>query len=309
MITIATGRLPDTGQTTSYTDTFGEDADYIINAPTYTKLDAFGNELEEAASQWAMVRDNVTGLVWEVKSDQEGMHYNETDYRWQTIQSDFLDRLNKAQFGGYTDWRLPTLHELHTLVQYNALDPDLKINRKYFPHTKPESYWSSTTYSFNPSHAWFVYFGSGVVNDFNKTYRAYVRAVRGVQNVSNLIDNNDGTVTDAATGLMWQQVDASAAAMDWEAALNYCETLELAGFDDWRLPNVKELLSISDFQEYEPAIDQTLFPNTKNRGTYWSSTTNTNTTSWALGIFISWGGTSNPEKSDINYVRALRGGQ
>jgi hypothetical protein len=309
VITIATGRLPDTGQTTSYTDTFGQDADYNINVPTYTKLDAFGNKLEEIASQWAMVRDNVTGLVWEVKSDQEGMHYNETDYRWQTIQSEFIDRLNKAQFGGYTDWRLPTLHELYTLVQYNALDPDLKINRNYFPNTKPESYWSSTTYSYHPVQAWNVYFGNGNANYKPQTFGCYVRAVRGAQNVSNLIDNNDGTVTDANTGLMWQQVDVNAVGMDWEAALNYCEALELAGFSDWRLPNVKELLSISDFQEYEPAIDQTLFPNTKNRETYWSSTTYTNTTSCAMGIFISWGGTRSPEKSDINYVRAVRGGQ
>jgi hypothetical protein len=309
VITIATGRLPDTGQTASYTDTFGEDADYDIHAPTYTKLDAFGNELDDIASQWAMVRDNVTGLIWEVKSDQEGMHYNETDYRWPTIQSEFLDRLNNSQFGGYSDWRLPTLHELYTLVQNNALDPDLKIDRNYFSNTKPDSYWSSTTFSYNTSHAWYVYFSNGVVNDYDKTIREYVRAVHGAQNVSNLIDNNDGTVTDATTGLMWQQVDADAVGMDWEAALNYCESLELAGFDDWRLPNVKELLSISDFQEHEPAIDQTIFPNTKNRGTYWSSTTYANTTSWAWGIFISWGSPSWSEKSDLNYVRAVRGGQ
>lgn len=309
VITIATDRLPDTGQTSSYTDTFGEDSDYDINVPTYTKLDTFGRELEDTATQWAMVKDNVTGLVWEVKSDHEGMHYNENDYRWQTIQSEFLDWLNKSEFGGYSDWRLPTIHELYTLVHHNAFDPNLKLNKSYFPNTKPESYWSSTTFSYNTSHAWYVYFGSGVVYNTDKNYREYVRAVHGRLNVSNLIDNNDGTVTDATTGLMWQQVDANATAMDWEAALNYCEALELTGFDDWRLPNAKELLSISDFQEYDSAIDQTLFPNTQRRGQYWSSTTYADTTSRAWGINIGHGGNCSPEKSAIHYVRAVRGGQ
>ena len=59
-------------------------------------------------------------------------------------------------------------------------------------------------------------------------------------------DNGDGTVTDQATGLMWMQQD-SGAGMNWQDALAWAESLELAGHDDWRLPDAKELQSILDY--------------------------------------------------------------
>ena len=62
-------RLPDTGQIQSYTESFGEDADYVIHPRSFTKLDRQGNPLPDAATASAMVRDNVTGLIWEVKTD------------------------------------------------------------------------------------------------------------------------------------------------------------------------------------------------------------------------------------------------
>ena len=52
-----------TGQTQSYTDTFGEDSGYTINPKSYTKLYAQGNDLPDSAVSWVMVRDNVTGLI------------------------------------------------------------------------------------------------------------------------------------------------------------------------------------------------------------------------------------------------------
>jgi len=67
------GPVPDTGQTQSYTDTFGEDSDYLINPPSYTKLDSQGNPLPDSATEWVMVRDNMTGLIWEVKQNQDGV--------------------------------------------------------------------------------------------------------------------------------------------------------------------------------------------------------------------------------------------
>ena len=68
------GPVPDTGQTEFYTDTFGEDSDYLINPPSYAKLDACGNPLLYTATSWVMVRDNVTGLIWEVKTDDGSVH-------------------------------------------------------------------------------------------------------------------------------------------------------------------------------------------------------------------------------------------
>jgi hypothetical protein len=98
------------------------------------------------------------------------------------------------------------------------------------------------------------------------------------------VDNGDGTVTDRATGLMWSKAD-SGRGMDWESALRSAEALTLAGHDDWRLPNAKELQSIVDYTRspdttQSPAIDP-LFettPITNEAGQrdwpfFWTSTT------------------------------------
>jgi len=52
-------------------------------------------------------------------------------------------------------------------------------------------------------------------------------------------DNGDGTVTDTATGLMWTR-NANHGKMDWKTAVEYCEKLEFAGHNDWRLPSVRQ---------------------------------------------------------------------
>lgn len=83
----------------------------------------------------------------------------------------------------------------------------------------------------------------------------YVRAVRGnTYGENSFTDNSDGTVTDTATGLMWQQ-DDSGAGMVWGDGLVYAENLEVGGYTDWRLPNVKELQSIVDYTHSPSASD------------------------------------------------------
>jgi len=107
------------------------------------------------------------------------------------------------------------------------------------------------------------------------------------------VDNKNGTINDEATGLMWMSEDSgnfnigenSDGALSWEEALTWAEGLEYAGYDDWRLPNAKELQSILDYSRSldttnSAAIDP-LFETTeikdeggnKNYGFYWSSTT------------------------------------
>jgi hypothetical protein len=82
-------------------------------------------------------------------------------------------------------------------------------------------------------------------------------------------DNGDGTVSDNVTGLMWQRAD-DGELRNWEAALAYCEGLELAGHDDWRLPNVRELESIVDRSRYNPSIDPVF---ACRSSCYWSGNT------------------------------------
>ncbi len=74
--------------------------------------------------------------------------------------------------------------------------------------------------------------------------------------VNDFQDNNDGTITDLATGLMWMQ-DDSGYGMDWQDALSYCENLDEAGYTDWRLPNAKELQTIVDYTRMPDATDDT----------------------------------------------------
>ncbi len=71
-------------------------------------------------------------------------------------------------------------------------------------------------------------------------------------------DNEDGTVTDLNTGLMWQQAP-STLSTNWQGAMDYCTYLELADYDDWRAPTLKELFSISNFSQGWPYLDTGYF--------------------------------------------------
>lgn len=103
-----------------------------------------------------------------------------------------------------------------------------------------------------------------------------------IYGVNSFIDNGDGTITDNATGLMWQQAD-DGNTYNWQEALKYAEDSELAGHADWRLPNTKELQSIVNYDATSfPAIDM-LFScteitdetdkGTNGYGWYWTGTT------------------------------------
>ncbi len=125
--------------------------------------------------------------------------------------------------------------------------------------------------------------------------------------VAEYVDNHDGTVTDTATGLMWQQ-ETPDYSMTWEQALAYCEDLILGGYTDWRLPNIKELRSLVDYSRYNSAIDQTFFPDTVS-SFYWSSTTIADNQHCAWGVYFKHGYGQSSNKSKYYYVRAVRGGQ
>ena len=92
------------------------------------------------------------------------------------------------------------------------------------------------------------------------------------------IDNGDGTITDRVTGLTWVKDPASipgglfASPLYWYDAIDACENLNYAGYDDWRLPNINELMSLIDHSRYEPAFDTLYFTPPVNMWTvYWSS--------------------------------------
>lgn len=105
-------------------------------------------------------------------------------------------------------------------------------------------------------------------------------------------NNDDGTTTDNATGLIWQRQDNDTKYL-WGAALAYCNnnTAGLPG-SGWRTPNIKELMSIANYQNASPAIDTTNFINTKS-SQYWSNTT-------ALPAYLGFAWTLNFDNGTVN---------
>lgn len=271
--------MPDTGQTQSYTSTYGEDHDYAYNAPSYTD------------NGDGSITDTVTGLVWQKQGDA-------TKRTWDASNA-YCSSLN---ISGLTGWRLPTRMELLTIVDYGTFGPS--VNAVFFPGTFSSGYWSSSDYANDTTKAWSVYFQNGYTNGNFKTTSFYVRCVHGQETSPLLTDNGDGTATDMKRGLMWQQQDDDTM-RTWEDALSYCEGLSLASYGDWRLPNARELNSIYDDARFNPAIDP-VFANAKSSA-YWSSTTlaEGNTRAWVK--YLGNADLDYNYKTATGYVRCVRG--
>ncbi len=143
-----------------------------------------------------MVRDNETGLVWEVKQNKDGVtdygNPNDSDntYLFFEASQKFIAALNTAKWGGFSDWRLPNRKELGTLYRNNDIDP--RIDTSFFPNTQSLFYWSSTTdFRDRPKAVGFSGGSGGWGGDFDDyyggnygksgSYGYYVRAVRGGQ--------------------------------------------------------------------------------------------------------------------------------
>jgi hypothetical protein len=130
---------------------------------SFTKLDADGNDLPADAVSWSCVRDNVTGLLWEHKTDDDSIHDKDNRYRWGGIGADpydteFYDDWNTLVTGtnnealcGFTDWRVPAINELESLLN---LDPGPYIVIQYFPNlSNTMVLWSTTALASGPGDA------------------------------------------------------------------------------------------------------------------------------------------------------------
>jgi hypothetical protein len=130
-------------------------------------------------------------------------------------------------------------------------------------------------------------------------------------------DNSDGTVTDNLTGLIWLKNANCYGLLNWIIALSVCDTLadgicsltDSSSVGDWRLPNRKELQSLIDFGNYDPALPSGHpFTGVQNQY-YWSSTTCADSTSSAWVVHLGDTEVSNPPKIVTSYVWPVRGGQ
>lgn len=300
---------------------YGQDAQYQGLAPAYRD------------NGDGTVTDLNTGLVWQKTPDLAS-------------KSTFAQAVAGAKacrLGGHADWRLPTIKELYSLIDFRGYSARTVsqsrpyVDTNYFAfawgdEAKGErlidaQYWSSTEYvgttmRGNPT-VFGVNFADGRIKGYPKVsprgeMREFVRYVRGnpKYGVNDFADNGDGTVTDRATGLTWQRAD-SGKPMNWKEALAYAAGLRLAGQSDWRLPNAKELQSLIDYTRAPDAASPArraaaispVFSVSTPESWYWTSTTHLENRSCGFAVYLCFGqamGKMNGVKMNVHGAGAQR---
>jgi hypothetical protein len=272
--------IVDTGQTKCYNATNeitcpatgaafdGQDAQYTGNIPSYTP-----------SANGVTIYDNVTGLTWEHSPETNGDGVlNKSDKLTYANALAHCDAHGVSNYQGYNDWRLPTIKELYSLINFNGTDPsgysgtdtsgltpfiDTKTFAFVYGDTNAgerlidSQYASSTLYIASASKLFGVNFADGRIKGYDLTMpngtekTFFVQCVRGNPSygMNAFVDNGNQTITDNATGLMWAKSD-SGVSLNWQDALAWVQTKNAQnylGHNDWRLPDTKELQSIVDY--------------------------------------------------------------
>lgn len=301
-------------------DFFGQDASYTGNAPSYVD------------NGDGTVTDLVTGLMWQQSPDFNGDGDIDIDDKMSFAEA--MAAADTFSLAGYTDWRMPSIKEMYSLIVFTGVDPsgyegtsteDLVpfINTDYFGFgygdqnageriidaqlTSSNIYvggtmgGDETMFGVNFADGRIKGYGIGPMPGQTQDKQFYVMYVRSNVDygVNDFVDNSDGTITDNATGLMWMQ-DDSEMGMNWEDALAYAQSNQSSGYNDWRLPNVKELQSIVDYTRAPSVTNSAAIDPIFNCSTitdeggevnypfYWSGTTHSNWTTEAPGGFASY---------------------
>jgi hypothetical protein len=138
---------------------------------SFTKVNNTGASLAASAMAWNCVKDNVTGLMWEVKTDDNGLHDKDWSYTWYESNTSknggnagtqtsvtaqcgntsacnttaYVQAVNAAGWCGHNDWRMPTVDELSGITALDRVNP--AIDTHYFPNTVSTVFWSSSSYA------------------------------------------------------------------------------------------------------------------------------------------------------------------
>ncbi|SJM92259.1 DUF1566 domain-containing protein [Crenothrix polyspora] len=185
---------------------YGRDKKYNKNADghagfSFTKISNTGKALPVSAKSWNCVKDNVTRLMWEVKTNDNGLHDMDWTYTWSNANiqprnggpdpakcmtttncniTAYIKAVNKTSWCGYKDWRMATRTELMGLASLDRVEPTL--DKKYFPETNIGVFWSSSPSVYNGGiYLWYVDLSDGYVFWSNPDYAFHVRLVRSGQ--------------------------------------------------------------------------------------------------------------------------------
>ena len=238
---------------------------------SFSKVNDAGDFLDSSATSWSCVYDHVTGLLW----------HNEVVEA--TYASIIIDP--NESVCGQSGWRLPRLEELRSIVDYNS-SSSRYVDANYFSSIEDNSYssyWSSTVNRNSVSARLVMNMSSGKTEDGNVNgTRAYVKVYSALEHgylpdawfASRYVDNRDGTISDKETNLMWQRCPygtewqsasntcvGSVSSSNWNTALTSAANDKTLEYDDWRLPNIKELASLSYHSSASnPQINTNIFP-------------------------------------------------
>ena len=143
----------------------------------FTKIGENGEKLSADATTWSCVLDNHTGMMWEVKTKDGGLHDGQKTYTWYNPDGStnggkaglinsgnntdtFTKTVNQNGLCGYKNWRLPTRQELVSIMDYSKKP---LIDNTYFPNIQKHWYWTITPDARSFNDAWLVLFADGYV--------------------------------------------------------------------------------------------------------------------------------------------------
>ncbi len=302
-----------------------DDASCNASGPHF-KLPSYGSiakqfERNTETADQPTAKDLVTNLVWQGCAEGQEGNSCETGTAKRRPWQVALSYCEDLVWGGSDNWYLPDEYEFQSIVDYQTTPP--AIDGDAFPETPSGDFWTSSTYADDNSLAWAVSFNVGrVTADGNKSGSVkYVRCARrdGDLPYGNtrfnrvLTHENQPTVLDNATGLIWQGCPGGVSGAEClsppplsrkgSSAETYCTNLVWADEGGWRLPHVVELRSIISNREMNPAISQLMFPNTP-AAAFWASTPFGTTRSWAVSA--SNGNVYDADQESDHHVRCVR---